>query len=322
MNDFSQRWIWEDTGRVSALDIDTAGGLVLAGFTDGRLIGFDPEWGQPRWQTKLPEAVREVRAGGDWNVALTTEGTVAVLTAWGEISWVRRLEFSASCFDLRPGSNMLFLGNGYRLWRQVSVKGSIIGRGDASHPIDYVRYAPGGRHTVLACADGHVTLLDYGGKPLWTLALKQQLLGADAADRAATIVLPARKQGVVTVDVSGTQAALIEMPAPVLAAEIDDDGTGIVALDAEGFVSHFDLDGVMFSHRKIGSGMELMALDSAGVSLALAGASEPGRCRVMLLRKSVGASGDRATFIEVGSAGADACPIATLKTGFLETEED
>jgi hypothetical protein len=125
----------------------------------------------------------------------------------------------------------------------------------------------------------------------------------------------------VTVDVSGTRAALIEMPASVLAAEIDDDGAGIVALDAEGFVSHFDLEGVMFSRLKIGPGLELMALDSAGAAIALAGSPEPGRCQVMLLRKPTGATGDRAAFVETEHADAESCAIDELKTRYLETGE-
>jgi hypothetical protein len=284
---YNRVWDYEEAGVVGALDISPAGGIVVAGTGEGLVIKFAPD-GSVLWRAALFQPVLNVKVGwhGEYVVVLLEDGSFKVLDAHGEFAWDHSIQFSASSMDLRPGTNLILLGNRYKLFRQVSIHGKLLARGEVPHPIDFVTFAPGGKKCAVACADGHVTMLGYGGKRLWTSFLHRMILGIDVAEKAEFILVPSRERGIVALDIDGSGTGVYELRDPIVSAETDDHGARIIALDHNGNLIHMDREARALSYQNCGFEASSMALDGEGELLALAGSTGPGTSRITQFKLS------------------------------------
>jgi len=285
----------EVEGGICALDVAPIGGFCLAGSAEGELIMLGAD-GAELWRKRLGNRITDVRCaeGGEYAVALTEDRNLCIFSATGQELWCDELRREASCIDLRPGSNMIAVGNRYRHLTYITVHGKHVGGVEAPHPIDFVRFAPDGNNCALACEDGHLTLLGYGGKALWTALVHRMIIGLDVACRADLIITPSQRDGIVAVDAEGVGVGVYEIAEPIAAAEIDDDGKLIVALDEGGSLIALDREARLLGRQETGIRADRLALDSEGGFLAVA--SRRGEIR---LYYRADASVARSDFLEV-----------------------
>ena len=232
---YHRAWEAEAEGDVAGIDLAQEGGQCFVGTASGQLVFYGPD-GEPRWQSSLPNPVAGVRCGrrGGHAVALTSERELAAFDGDGELLWIKELPFEADCFDLRPGSNLITVGNRYGIYRYLTIHGKLMSGGRLNHPIDFVRFAPGGGSCALACEDGHVSLIEGADRVRWTVFVHRAIIGLDVAVEAQFILVPSRDRGIVAIDADGQGVGVYELREPIRVAEVDDTGKHIVLLDHNG----------------------------------------------------------------------------------------
>jgi hypothetical protein len=282
-------------GGVTSLDVAPDGEYCLAGGADGTLVLLSAD-GAEVWRTRIGARVSEVRCseGGAWCVALAEDRSLTVVGGDGRAAWRQELQHEASCIDLRPGSNLIAIGNRFGYVRHWSIHGKRMQQAEAPHPVDFIRYSPSGNICALGCEDGRLTLLGYGGERIWTALVHRMIVGLDVARRAEFIVAPSRKDGIVALDHDGNGVGVYELKCVLADAEIDDDGAVIVALDEEGTLFALDREARLLGRQELGMRAERLAVDSAGGFLAVAAAAG----EVGIFRRS-DQEADRGEFVEV-----------------------
>lgn len=299
-------WEAEVEGEITCLDISPRRGFCGVGTRSGKVAFFDKN-GKRLWERILKAPARGLccSQNGEYVVVVSDALVLAVYKQDGELFWKRELRFEAGCLDLRPGSHMLVIGNHFGLIRFISIHGKWKDSHEVSHPINFVRFAPGGNACAAASKEGNLTLLGYGGKQLWSALLHRRILGLDVVGHGDLILTPSRNDGVVMVDIEGAGVGVYELEAPLVAAEIDDEGKTLVALDEAGKLLVLDREAKVLGFQESGVKAERIALDSSGARLALAASGGLLRC---YLRSDVG---DSVEFLDVSE-----------KKGCLKHEDD
>ena len=232
---FHRAWEAEAEGDVAGIALAQAGGQCFVGTASGQLVFYGPDGG-PRWQSSLANPIAAVRCGrrGGHAVALTSARELAAFDGDGELLWIKELTFEADCFDLRPGSNLIAVGNRYGIYRYVTIHGRLMRGGRLNHPIDFARFAPGGDSCALACGDGRVSLVEGADRVRWSVFVHRAIIGLDVARKAHFILVPSRDQGIVAIDEDGRGVGVYELKGQIRVAEVDDGGKHIVLLDDKG----------------------------------------------------------------------------------------
>jgi hypothetical protein len=265
---------WEAAveGEVTALDISPKGGFCGAGTASGRLFYFGPG-GRRLWEADLDAPIRVLRCSeqGEYVVALSDLLELAAFLPDGRRLWHKLLNFEATCFDLRPGSHLIGIGNRFGLIRYLTVFGKRRSGGEVPHPVDFIRFAPGGDACAAASREGHLTLLGYGGKQLWTAFLHRPLTGLDIVGRGDLILAVSRDRGLVMVDINGEGVGVYDFDVPIVAAEVDDDGRVLYALDESARLLLLDRDARLLSSQDCRFRPDKIAVDSEGKRVVVAG---------------------------------------------------
>ena len=232
---FHRQWEARADGEVTCISLARHGGRCVVGTSSGQLIFFESD-GDILWQSSLDGSVRGVRCGyrGEHAVALNDSLLMAAYNSVGETLWIKELPFMADCFDLRPGSNMIVVGNRYGHFRFVTIHGKLMPGGELKHAIDYVRFSPTGGNCAMACEDGHISLVGSRQQVRWTVFLHRTILGLDVAEKAQFIIAPSGNQGVVALDEDGQGVGVYELKKPIMAAMVNDPGNNIILLDHNG----------------------------------------------------------------------------------------
>ena len=137
MNRFGLSCAWDATitGEITSLDISPDGGFCAAGTSTG-VVSFFAVDGRELWQADCEFPIRDLccSEGGEFVATLTERLDLMVFDRGGNLRWESLLKFEAGCLDLRPGSNLIVIGNRFGLFRYVTIHGKRVGGGETSHP--------------------------------------------------------------------------------------------------------------------------------------------------------------------------------------------
>lgn len=254
---YHRRWESATDGDVTALYVSPNKDLCLVGTSSGAVSIRDADGAElQHYRLSVPPTVLRYFEKSGLGVAVAGDRRMAVFDSAGSVHWERELKFHADCMDLRPGRSEILIGNRHGIYRFLDVKGKIIGSETVKHPVDFVRFAPGGEACVLAGENGLVTLMDQACKVMWTVNTHVTLIGLDVAMRARFIIAPSRTDGIVAINDDGEGVGVYELRDPIIAAKVDDGGKHIVLLDEDGNLTVLDREAKLLFREPCGAAPE------------------------------------------------------------------
>lgn len=242
------RWRWQAEERIQRVRLASGDGGAAVLDAKGRIILLDPN-GKAIWTRTVEDSVRDIAipAAGKEAYALSVREAVRFGTT-GKALWrVPPPPFPVRLAVRRDGE-IFAISAGQGLVRlHDAATGRDLGGQRVKHGADHIallmvelddpapkRGKPAGpiraTLTLVVSERGDITLLDHLGQPHWTVSLGATAGAPDAAhDR---VVVPSF-DGVHAFLLDGTPAGLYDVGAPAVRAQLNDDATRLLVLDAK-----------------------------------------------------------------------------------------